>query len=244
MAITASNLTAGGSLTDSQTYDTASVTPGANRLVLVSVGIRNYGAANLGTISLSGNGLTYVEVATITYSSIAAPLSRLSIFRGMGASPSAGAITITVSGTGQNSCAWSVDEFAGTDTSGTNGSGAIVQSANCQTDDADPAPSITLAALGDAVNNAVYACFGNANNRALTPTTDYTELTDQAPGNNCAVETHYKVPGTTSLSATGYSNFDDAAGIAVEIKAAVAGGLAANALRGGGAACNPLWGYL
>lgn len=223
MAITASNLTSGLSGTDTQSYDTASVSPGANRLILVAVAIRNYNFGGAGTVTLSGNGLTFVQVTSVDYSNVASSKSRLALFRAMGASPSAGAITISISGASNSACAWSVDEFDGVDTSGTNGSGAVVQNNTCATDDADPAPSITLSALGDAANNAVFACFSNAQNRYLTPTTDYTELADQA-GNNCCIETHYKIPGTTSLSASGYSNFDDAAGIAVEIKAAAGGG--------------------
>lgn len=224
MAITATNLTSSLSGTDTQSYDTASVAPGANRLVLVSVAIRTYTAGGAGTISLSGNGLTYVQINSVDYSNVASAKSRLAIFRAMGASPSAGAITISITGSDNSACAWSVDEFDGVDTSGTNGSGAIVQNNTCSTDDADPPPTITLAALGDAANNAVYAAFSNAQNRNLTPTTDYTELADQA-GNNCCIETHYKIPGTTSIAPGGFSNFDDAAGIAVEIKVAAAGGI-------------------
>lgn len=223
MAITASNLTQGASPTDSQTYDTSSVTPGSNRLMLVSVTIRNPVAANLGTISLSGNGLTWVEIATITYSTIATPLERTSIFRSMGASPSSGAITITITGSGNTAAAWSVDEFNGVDTSGTNGSGAIVQSATDASDSstADP-PAPTLSALADAVNNAVYSAFGNVNGRSLTPGGSYNELADQVSG-ACAIQTQWLLPGTTTPTVTGFSSGDDSGGIAVEIKAAAGG---------------------
>ena len=223
MSITATNLTAGSSGTDSQTYNTASVSPGANRLILVPVTIRNYTAANLGTISLSGNGLTWVEVATVTYSSIASSQNRTSIFRAMGASPSAGAITITISGSGQTACAWSVDEFDGVDTSGTNGSGAIVQYDTDATDNATGTPpAVTLAALADAVNNAVYAVHGNAQLRLLTPGGSYNELADQNTG--VAIHSMWLLPGTTTPTVTGFSSGDDCGGIAVEIKYNSGGG--------------------
>lgn len=223
MAITATNLTSGGSATDTQSYNTASVTPGANKLILVAVTIRNYTAANLGTISLSGNGLTYVEIVSTTFSSIASSQNRISLFRAMGASPSTGAITITISGTGNSACGWAVDELDGIDTSGTNGSGAIVQSATDNTDNAssDP-PAITLSALVDAVNNATYASHANANLRLLTPGGSYVELVDQNTG--VAIHSMWLLPGTTTPTVTGFSSGDDAAGIGVEIKMAPAGG--------------------
>lgn len=222
MAITAANLTASFDNTDAQSYNTASVSPGANKLILVTVGIRNYSAVNLGTLSLSGNGLTWVEVATTTYSSVASGQSRISIFRSMGASPSAGAITVTVSGSGNASCQWSVDEFDGVDTSGTNGSGAIVQSAVNQSDNCTSGLTVTLAALGDAANNAVYAGFGTDDAQNLTEGSGYTELA-AAVGED-ALETQYKVPGTTTPNATNFASFGDGGGVAVEIKAAAAGG--------------------
>jgi len=221
MAITIANLTSNFDNTDSQTYNTASVTPGANRLVLVAVGIRNYNAANLGTISLSGNGLTWVEIATTTYSTVASGKSRISIFRSMGASPSAGAITITVSGSGNASCQWSVDEADGVDTTGTNGSGAVVQNATNQSDNCTSGLTVTLAALADAANNAVYAAFGTDDARNLTEGSGYTELA--APVGEDALESQYKVPGTTTPSATNFASFGDGAGIAIEIKAAAGG---------------------
>ena len=227
MAITAANLTASFDNTDAQSYNTASVTPGANRLILVAVGIRNYSAVNLGTITLSGNGLTWVEVATTTYSSVASSQSRISVFRSMGTSPSAGAITITVSGSGNASCQWAVDEFNGVDTTGTNGSGAVVQSATNRSDNCTSGLTITLAALADAVNNAVFAAFGTDDAQNLTEGSGYTELS--AVVGEDALETQWKLPGTTTPNATNFASFGDGAGIAIEIKAS-AGGPTSHAL--------------
>lgn len=221
MAISIANLTSGSSGTDTQSYASASVSPGSNTLVLVAVAIRNYSAANLGTITLSGNGLTYVEIATITFSSIASSTGRVSIFRAMGASPSAGAITITVSGTGNSACGWSVDEATGTDTTGTHGSGAIVQS-NTSQSDSTQTPTVTLSALTDAVNHAVYACFANAQARNVTPGGSYNELADTNTG--IGLQSEWLLPGTTTPSVTGLTFGDDSGGIAIEIKYSAGGG--------------------
>jgi hypothetical protein len=223
MAITATNLTNGGSGTDAQSYDTASITPGSNKLILAAVVVKNYNAGSAGTVSLTGNGLTWVEIANTTFTTVASSKCRLTLLRALGASPSAGAVTISVSGSGNSSCAWAVDEFDGVDTSGTNGSGAIVQSTSDSTDNAvGDSLSLTLSALGDATNNATYCCVSNDNGRSVTPGTDYTELADQTTGQ--PIETQWKLPGTTTIAPGGFSSFDDAGAIFIEIKAAAGGG--------------------
>jgi len=222
MAITATNLTGNTNATTLQSYDTASISPGANKLILASVNIRNYNAVDLGTISLSGNGLTWVEVDTRIYSTLADSKSRLSIFRAMGASPTSGVVTITISGTSNAHCSWSVEEYDGIDTSGTNGSGAIVQTAFDITDNNSGDPlAVTLAALTG--NNAVHASFGYDDGGAIVAGTGYTQLTSVGSGSNFLL-TEYKVPGTTTPTESGSPSFTDAAGIGVEIKEASAGG--------------------
>ena len=69
---------------------------------------------------------------------------------------STGAVTFDFGANSQTTCEWVIDEFAGTDTSGTNGSGAIVQSASqaYQPVSADPF-TVTLAAFASA-NNGTY----------------------------------------------------------------------------------------
>jgi hypothetical protein len=105
------------------THTTASTTPAANTLQLLTVanGILS-GTASTPTVS--GNGLTWVQVATL----LIGTTRRLTLFRAMGASPSAGALTISYAGQSQLSAVWSLSQLANVDTSGTNGSGAVVAS--------------------------------------------------------------------------------------------------------------------
>src|SRR3989304_6365671 len=102
MAITYNGLTQGSG---TGSPSTASITPGANRLVLVGVQCYDQ-SANITT--LSGNGLTYVPIFdNIAYSETTV----VSLFRAMGAAPSAGAILI--SNTLSVHCLWHVVEFDG-----------------------------------------------------------------------------------------------------------------------------------
>jgi hypothetical protein len=137
---------------------TASVTPGANRLVLVVVGNTHGTTAN--AVTLTGNGLTYVQIGTLQFNGV---LSRLSVFRAMGAAPTAGSITITVGGAQTaTGIGWTVWEINGVDTTGTNGSGAIVQSPSATGNSTNP--TAVMAAFSGIVNSTfkVAASHGGA----------------------------------------------------------------------------------
>lgn len=123
MAVTTNHLTTGSSTTNASSYTTASITPTANRLVMLAC-LVSVGAQPTPTITVSGNGLTWVQVDTTA----TAAARTVVAFRAMGAAPSAGVVTIN--GTSLTACLWSIVEFDGVDTSGTNGSGAIAQSFN------------------------------------------------------------------------------------------------------------------
>lgn len=155
MAVSATNLTSGGNVL---TFVTASITPTANNLILAAIVIETTTSTNPGNPSLSGNGLTWVLVDTagggsVLYDSTSTSRRKLFIFRAMGSSPSAGAVTITPNETSVG-VLWVIDQFSGIDTSGTNGSGAIVQSAvNKDETGAATTLTATLGAFGS-TNNA------------------------------------------------------------------------------------------
>jgi hypothetical protein len=219
VAIGATLLTSSGS-NGATPYTTASISPAANALIEVDVVTLTFGGSTPPTVTLSGNGLTYVEVATIVFATGEA--TRLTRFRAMGASPSSGAITITPSGASSIGCIWSVKEFTGVDTSGTDGSGAYVQTTSNQTTGGDPSTlTLTLSALSDATNNAVSAAFGADNAELISPDTGYSELSDTTV-TDLAMETQWKLPGSTTVTAT-HSMFISQGGIASELKAASAG---------------------
>lgn len=226
MAITQSLLTSGSSTTDAQTYDTASITPTADKPVIMGVVSRiAAGTENNSTVTVDGCSLTWDTPITTRYGAASGTgaAKRVTVIRGIGASPTTGVITITITGTGNLRCCWGVVQLDGdidsTDT--------IVQSAVNQTTGAS-APftlTVTLAALGDATNNAVLAFFGNDDDAStFTEGADYTELFDVAPGTEdarlCAI---WKNPGTTTPNVSNSVSFTDVGGIAVELRYAAAG---------------------
>ena len=217
MPIGETPLTGAADSTNSSAYTTASVAPTANRYVEVDV--LNTKATLPDTPTLSGNGLTYVQTATVTFDTIATPLKRRTRFRSMGAAPTAGAITIDFAGATQTGCIWSVKEFDSVDTTGTFGSGAHVQSA---TNSANTGTSltVTLAAFGS-TDNATTGGFGINDNVAINPGTGFAEIHDDVIGvvPVCGQETEWRNDNDTSVDASA----SDAAnkrwgGIASELK--------------------------
>jgi len=134
-------------------YSTAATyTPTANALVIAIVASANTPST---TPTFSGNGLTWVQIGTTNFNTLASPTLRLTFFRAMGASPTTTAGTADFGGVNQAGCHIRVFQFVNADTSGANGSGAIVQ-VGFNGNDASTNPNITLASLiGSA--NAVYA---------------------------------------------------------------------------------------
>jgi hypothetical protein len=123
--------------------------------------------------------------------------------------------------TSTHDCAvWSVVAFAGVDTSGADGAGAIVQS-NPEAGDGDGAMNSTLAAFADAVNNAAYQAVSTDGTTIFSPT-DLTVLHDEESTTPArAVWTGWKLGEDLAL----FVDFDvlrDWGAVAVEIKAAVA----------------------
>jgi hypothetical protein len=217
--IAMSALTSGNTSTNAASYTTDSITPTPNALVFAA--ILNTDGTLPSTLSLSGCGLTWEQIDSQTFNTLADPNHRLSLFRAMGASPTTGPVTIDAgAGSGnQSGCAWSIVEFTGADTSGTNGSGAIVQSLGSASTDA-ASMTITLDAFGS-VNNVTFGCFANNDGTAPTVGAGFTQihsktfatpdgqlLTEWVDGNDISVN-----------STQGAAASPKWGGIAVEIKA-------------------------
>ncbi|MBK8200201.1 MAG: hypothetical protein IPK75_17790 [Acidobacteria bacterium] len=147
MAIATSE-TVSGTATAANSVATASWTPAANDCILVWVACRS----GVTAASVAGNGITFVQVLSDTES----PQNQctLSLWRGMAASPSAGAITATLSGTA-TAAVIQAHRISGADTSGANGAGAIGASAIANTGASDTStPSVALTTT--APNSRVY----------------------------------------------------------------------------------------
>ena len=215
MPITENPLTSGSSATNGTVFTSASVTPGGNRLVLLAVEGDTVAGGGF-TLTVTGNGLTWVLIAK---SAVHSSFNETHVYRTMGASPSAGAITMTSDVT-LDTLAWSVAEFDVVDTSGTNGSGAVVQSATNASDSA-ASLTVTLAAFGSA-NNATYGAFGAGTSPVTwTPGSGFTEIHDVGQ-EWASISSEWRVDNDTSVDATA-SATTGLGGVAIEIKAAAAG---------------------
>lgn len=168
---------ASGTLGAGTTAVTSSVSPGANRLIIPVFMSALAGGPAVPT-SATGNGITYAQVATQAFHTGNA--RRVTAFRGMSASPSAGAITLSMGAVSQTSYIYSIIECDGVDTGGTNGSSAVVQSA-INTATAATSVTSTLSALAAATSVNV-ACSGISINGAQTPDADFVELSDNNTG--------------------------------------------------------------
>lgn len=219
LAATCSLLTSGSNATNATDYTTASVAPGSNRLLLLAISnVRNAATecANANVNSISGAGLTWVLVQEQCFSDAVIPTNNLALFRAMGPSPSSGTLSIGYVST-QTSAAWAVVECTEVDTSGTNGSGAVVQSVensgNASTF------SLTLSAFAKS-DNISFAAFAANNNDNMTPKSGWTELSETQVvdgGLDYVLQTQVLHSADTSPSATPEAA-RDWAGIAIEIK--------------------------
>ena len=215
MAITAANLDALQDSTSGLTMASNSVSPTAERLVLVCFWVRNMDAAadpgDPATV-IGGGALAYTKVTSVLYDT----RRRLCIYRARESSYTAGAITATwlVNVRGNIH----VEEFAGIDTSGTSGSGAIVQSNNATSAGATTL-TVTLAAFGSA-DNASFGIFAHNATELTTPGTDFTELSDVG-ATQAGSETEWKLGDTDPVAS--WATSSACAALGVEIKAAAAG---------------------
>jgi hypothetical protein len=186
-----------GSVTTGTPVTTGSWTPGANELILVGVAMRATGI----TPTCSGNGLNFVvvqdQISTQTQ-------NRIVVFRAMGASPSTGAITVTVTGNTQP-VGVIATRFSNVDTSGTDGSGACEASTETGgpgTDDND-----MLLAVTTVTANALAWGFGSYRAGLFTVPGGQTIIHDDlAPGGTGGEEANssswYAGPVVTPASTT------------------------------------------
>lgn len=197
MAISATGLTSGGSATDAASYATSSISPSASRLVLAVV-VNTHGSnATLPTIS-GGGMTTWTQVSTVQFNGT---LRRITVFRALQTSPGSGTLTIDFGGTTQIRCNWSVVQFTGIQTTGTNGADAIVQAVT-NTGSGNPG-SVTLAAFATA-ENATFGAIGSSITGNITPGTGFTEIHDpgSAGGENQNVQTQFRNDNDTSVDWT------------------------------------------
>jgi hypothetical protein len=173
MAVIATHLTTSGSGTGATSYNTASISPTTNRLVLVFVrSAVSSGSANTPTIS--GAGLTFDNVFAEFRSG--GTISKISVFRAQSPSPSSGALTIDFGGQTQTLASWTIAEFSNVPI-GNNGSGALVTSNIVSGNPGSAATSLTITL--NAFQNSLNATFGAISlnvNTAITQGGGFSEL--------------------------------------------------------------------
>ncbi len=217
--VTHTVLTAGNNLINQQIYTTAAIAPAPNTLVTVAVmGQRAYGASPTPTVS--GGGMTaWVPVATVAFDPVGAPTRRLTVFRAMSAAPGNGPLTITFSGN-QSNCQWIVSQWAGVETSGVNGSGAIVQTGSSQ-GDAVSGLTVPLAAFGNS-EDVAYGVFGvRSGTLAVTPSAGFTEIGEQLSAESTPSDLEAEWGLNLNTIAATWTNLNGGA-LGVELKAAAA----------------------
>lgn len=211
------SLTTSGSTDDGTSYQTKSITPAADTLILAWVASKRSDSTTPGAPSLSGNGMTWTQEATLAFDVGGTDRRRLTLFRAYDASPSAGKVTIdNFGGTSetQDRCSWSIGEFP---TTGVSSAAAVVQSVAGAAGTADASSyTVTLAAFTNAANRPACGWALNAND-TMAPEAAWTTV-------------GFRNKRTSMLSATDPDNADttctatipnasgNVGGIAVEIK--------------------------
>ena len=213
--ITQTLLTSGHDPTNTSTFTTGSIAPAPNTLVTVAV-LTHQSSAAAPDPTLTGGGMAnWQVVASVAYDG-ATPLDRLTIYRAMSAAPGSGAITIKTSVTVSN-CQWIVSQWSGVDQSGTNGSGAIVQTASAS-GAAVTTLTASLASFASG-NDVAYGAFGVANpTSVITAGSGFTTI-DQQPSGESSVGDLFAEWALNTPAVTATWPSKPAGALGVEIKA-------------------------
>ena len=222
MAITVTNVVNFESSSNANNYTTGSWTPVANRLYLLA--IASSGTFRTVSSFTDGTGLNWVSVATTGAFNTS---YNISVYRAMKASGlGSGTTQVTLSGTASRGSIV-ITEFNGVDTSGTDGSGAVVQSATNILASAGTSLTVTLSS-GIGAGNATFGAISTnlSVDTGISPGSGYTELQDRhvqtVASEAQEVETEYNLTGSTTVDWTHTSS--TSGGVGVEVAAAAAGG--------------------
>lgn len=180
MAITITDGESGASTSNLGTYTTASWTPTADVLIIGTfTGARS--ATEPPTPSISGNGLTWVEITGLhLFWDQAGTRYSTYGFRAMGSSPTTGVTTIVWGADEQQQlCNWTILECTGVDTGGTNGSAAVGSIASVAPDSSATSHTVDISAETIEVGNTLAAFGGHQVQETVTfDTTGFTKLAD------------------------------------------------------------------
>lgn len=179
-AVSCTNVINSGSTSTANSYNTASITPVDSTLYLLNVHstLASGNGGTLPVITYNGTNLTFTQIDTIIEGGAfgTGKAQRGTLFRAMGTSTTAGTITIAFSGISQTSIQWSVTQCTGTDTTGSNGSGAIVQHVTATGNSTASPITKAMGSFGSASNATFGAGFFTNSGLTLTAGTGLTKL--------------------------------------------------------------------
>ncbi len=224
MAITVTNLDDDTRYytTDNEPCDTASISPAANSLVLVSIITANDGGTDVQSVSLSGCGATWTQIAKVQYGF----RRYLYLFYAKESSYSTGAITIDHSTSIQSfrEMMWSVDEFKNVDASTPYESYVSGNDGG----NSDQAYDLTISATSPTGDDIVFSCWGiegDTESPSMNSELD-TVLTNRGGGNDCRTlyVAYDSAPDSSPNPGITWTNNKYHAGIAMIINAGAGGG--------------------
>lgn len=210
-AITATNLATSGSVSDANSYATASVSPTSGSVVLVAVASSR--GSDPATPTVTGASTTWTQIDSQGVNGFV----RITLFRGIAAGT--GALTIDFSGETQDRCGWSIVELANTRVTGTNGSNAIRQSAKNSA-----ASTTTVTATLSSFGSTENATFGasvvqNSPERTIAAGSGFTEVAewDASAGEFLSIQTEFRNDNDTTVDITASSTASNLGIIGVEL---------------------------
>ncbi len=206
-----------GNLTGSHVLDSPTYAFAANKLYLIVIYTET--SSTPATVSsLTAGSTTWVKIDSIDFSTTGSPKSTLNMFRAMPSSPAT--TSVTYSTDIASPTFFSIHEFDGMDTGGSDGADAIVQSSTTANNNgAGTTITTTLSAFGNANNATFAAAHSSDGNRSFTPVSPMVEIYDSAGGGVMTITAMF-FDGNDTTPATVIELDRDKAIFAVEIKAA------------------------
>lgn len=203
---------------DATSFNTGSISPSPNRLVIITV-FNAQASGTPATPSVSGLGLTWDLIRTRP-SSVMPDKVRITMFRAVvpASGVASGALTVDMGGVTVTDFFYDITEFANFDATLPNGAGAILQSNDNERFDTNTGISVSLSANQNS-NNAVYGVHTAVDLVGQSPGTGFTQL-----GFSFNMLSLWGRSNKTSVDWTWASIATKSIAMAIEIKGAAGGG--------------------
>jgi hypothetical protein len=172
--------------------------------------------------TLSGAGATsWTQIATVPYDPSASQKKRVTAFRALGSGGSAASLVADFGGQSQGGVTFVCYEATGTDVGGTNGSGAVLQSATNAADATDPF-TVTLGTREAESAVLMFSAVGQS--LSMTPESGYTAGTKTGQATpTMQTRAQWLIGGSDATPTWDFSAAANAGGIAMELRRASSG---------------------